>query len=757
MRADLSLRTDPRLRLIAPLGRGGMSEVWLAAMRGPGGFEKLVAGQQLRPVEGDDRASLLEEARLAARLNHPNIVQTFEVLSQGGDYRIVMEFLEGQPLNRVLGRALPSVPIAHWVRVLVEALAGLHHAHEATDRAGKPLNLVHRDVSPHNVFLTWDGGVKLLDFGIAAFERADRHDRTEDGVIKGKLTYMAPEQALGGAIDRRADIFSVGIILWEILAGRRMWSKMADHLVYQELVQGQLPRLEQFGVGTPPPLKAICEKALAFEPTDRFGTADEMRRALDAWLEQVGRPNPRELGDRLNVLFAEERKRIALLTTLEPDGPNPDEPTQLYASGTGSPVSLGQRTASAPLRIDLGANLAPQGPSWGRIALMAALGVPVGLGAVAVALVWTAPVLLPGWFAETPVDPASPTVCPTGERPVMKLKGEIAEDRVLACTSDYLVVGTVRVAEGATLTVAPGTTVRGDLDTHGTLVVEPGARIVADGAPDAPITFTSSAPHPVAGDWGGLVVLGRAPTNQPNPKIEGLAERDRYGGDQPYDDSGVLRYVRIGYAGVALAPGDETNGLTLAGVGRGTVLDHVLVWAAGDDCFELFGGTVDGTQLVCVDPGDDGFDLDAGYTGQLSKLVVVDRIGGPGDRNAIEVDNDAAGASRKPVTDPRVEAATLCGPGKRAEAPGYGLLVRRAGRGTYRGLAVDGYFAAATLLDGVTPALDPIALAPGMRPTDGDGVVPYLSGTACAWPPIGGPGLGTVDRWDAGWIDWDAL
>ncbi|MEQ1508397.1 MAG: protein kinase, partial [Myxococcota bacterium] len=147
------------MRLLAPLGHGGMSDVWLGALRGPAGFEKLVAVKQLRFVPNDrydGGAAFLREARLAALLNHPNIVHTFEVVAQGGDYRIVMEFLEGQPLNRILKRAGASVPLREWIRVTSDLLAGLHYAHELTDLDGRPLGVVHRDVSPHNVFVDWE-------------------------------------------------------------------------------------------------------------------------------------------------------------------------------------------------------------------------------------------------------------------------------------------------------------------------------------------------------------------------------------------------------------------------------------------------------------------------------------------------------------------------------------------------------------------------------------------------------------------------
>ncbi|MCA9684361.1 MAG: hypothetical protein KC457_19350 [Myxococcales bacterium] len=286
--------------------------------------------------------------------------------------------------------------------------------------------------------------------------------------------------------------------------------------------------------------------------------------------------------------------------------------------------------------------------------------------------------------------------CTRSDKPVVELSGEIETDATLHCDRNYLLRFQARVTEGATLTIEPGTTVLGDLETKGTLIVEPGARLIADGTRERPIVFTSSqAPERRRpGSWGGIVILGEAPINlrdaEGRPirgRVEGLVSGGSYGGDDPEDDSGVLRHVRIEYPGVEIAPANELNGLTLAGVGRGTLLDYVQVRATTDDCFEFFGGTVDGKHLVCDDPGDDGFDFDFGYQGRLQFLVVRDHRGssdpgdaGDGPSNAFEFDNDPAGAGVEPRTRPQIWNATSCGstgvPSK--HGPSYGMLVRRA-------------------------------------------------------------------------------
>src|SRR6185437_8026107 len=234
-----------KYRLIAELGHGGMAEVYLAVVRGPAGFNKLVVIKQIRPQLAEDPeflAMFLDEARLAARLSHPNVVQTNEVGQEGSRYFIAMEYLEGQPLNRVLHRVQKTggIPLALHVKILSDVLGGLHHAHELADFDGTPLEVVHRDVTPHNVFITYDGQVKVVDFGIAKALNSSAETRT--GVLKGKVAYMAPEQARGERCDRRADVFSVGVMLWEAATGRRLWKGVPDITILQRLLAGDIPR-----------------------------------------------------------------------------------------------------------------------------------------------------------------------------------------------------------------------------------------------------------------------------------------------------------------------------------------------------------------------------------------------------------------------------------------------------------------------------------------------------------------------------------
>ncbi|HEU4410980.1 MAG TPA: serine/threonine-protein kinase [Polyangiaceae bacterium] len=304
-----------KYRLIAELSRGSMGIVYLGVSQGPAGFSKLLVIKELRPEAAEDPEFLrmfLDEARLAARLNHANIVQTYEVEDEGGRYFMAMEYLEGQTLHRLLDLARrpgpgPKPPRGMLLRVLSEALSGLHHAHELCDFDGTPLGVVHRDVSPKNVFLTYDGRAKLMDFGIA--KAKDAMHVTVAGVLKGKVTYMAPEQALNLPVDRRADLFAAGVMLWEMLVGRKLWDKVPINGVLLRLTRHDLPPAPGVLVADlPDELDRICARALAPAREERYQTALEFREDLERYLTDSGEEvHPREVGQFLASTFAEER------------------------------------------------------------------------------------------------------------------------------------------------------------------------------------------------------------------------------------------------------------------------------------------------------------------------------------------------------------------------------------------------------------------------------------------------------------------
>jgi serine/threonine-protein kinase len=307
------MSAQSRYKRVALIGEGGMAQVFLT-LSDELGASKLAVVKQLRPElanDGEHRGMFLDEARIAVKLHHPNIVQTFEVGERDGSYFMAMEYLEGQPLNVVLSQAAREhFPLLLHLHVIREVLRGLAYAHELTDFDGKPLQIVHRDISPHNVFLTYDGLVKIVDFGIAKAKSSTQ--RTQTGVFKGKPTYSSPEQALGEAVNQRADVFSVGVVLWEALARRRMWGDRADTAVLGELVNGRSPKLADAAPDAPPELVAMCERALQFAADDRYATSRDFLNALEPYVDARTTPNAasKELGERVSSLFSSERERL---------------------------------------------------------------------------------------------------------------------------------------------------------------------------------------------------------------------------------------------------------------------------------------------------------------------------------------------------------------------------------------------------------------------------------------------------------------
>lgn len=305
-----------KYQLIAKLGRGGMAEVYLAVARGPVGFNKLQVVKYLREhlAENEDFLNMfLDEARLAALLNHPNIVQTNEVGQDGDTYFIAMEYLEGQTLRGVLSKAREiGMPVSTLmlIRILVDVLTGLQYAHGMVDLQNRPLGIVHRDVSPHNIFLTFDGGIKLVDFGIAKASSSTAETRA--GVIKGKVAYMAPEQIGDSVVDRRTDVFQVGVILFEHATGRRYWEGLSEVAILQRIASGQLPTFQPDD-HVPAELLRIVAKATALNPDDRYPDAAALREDLERYARTLGTVEPREIGEFVTSLFDDRRRKVRSL------------------------------------------------------------------------------------------------------------------------------------------------------------------------------------------------------------------------------------------------------------------------------------------------------------------------------------------------------------------------------------------------------------------------------------------------------------
>jgi serine/threonine-protein kinase len=289
-----------------------MADVFLAVARGPVGFNKLVVVKRLRASDDASHVRMfLDEARLAARLSHPNIVNTFEVGEYQGKLFITMEYLEGQSLHALHGWLAGrserlSEPLAAYIAV--QALKGLHYAHELVDYDGTPLGVVHRDVTPHNLMITYGGEVKVLDFGIAKAAMNATH--TETGVLKGKVRYMSPEQAAERRLDRRADVFSFGIVLWEMLAQKHLFN--GDSIsILTRVGSEDAPSIRSARPDVSPELEAIVARALRRKPDERYQTAEAMRVDLERFLRgKQDAASDFELAKLMTEAFAAKRDNV---------------------------------------------------------------------------------------------------------------------------------------------------------------------------------------------------------------------------------------------------------------------------------------------------------------------------------------------------------------------------------------------------------------------------------------------------------------
>ena len=277
-----------KYRILSKIDAGGMAEVWKGIATSMRGFDKPCAIKRVLPhlsENGKFLAMFLDEARLSLHLSHANIVSTFDIGRSKDAYFIVMEWIDGVNMKSILGIAKEQgfqIPREQAIYIAAEMCKGLHHAHQRRDIRGKPLNIVHRDISPPNVLISREGEVKLVDFGLA--KAATQISQTDPGVVKGKYGYLSPEAAYGNPVDARADIFSTGIVLWETLTGQRLFEGKDDLSTVQLVRAAQVPPLRQFNRACDKKLEALVLKALARDPRQRFQTAEEMGQALTRYL-----------------------------------------------------------------------------------------------------------------------------------------------------------------------------------------------------------------------------------------------------------------------------------------------------------------------------------------------------------------------------------------------------------------------------------------------------------------------------------------
>jgi eukaryotic-like serine/threonine-protein kinase len=389
--------------LILPVGIGGMARVWAARVRGTG---QVVALKMLLPALMENPSfheMFFDEARIASGVRHPNVAQTYELESYDGILTIVMEWVDGGSLMRVFrpgpeqdeNRQRVPLPFRHAARIIADACAGLHAAHEMRDANGRSLEVVHRDVSPHNVLITTSGEIKLTDFGVA--KALNKSHVTIAGQIKGKLAYMSPEQLMGGGIDRRSDVFALGCVLYEITTGARPFQGDHDPQVMAAIMIGSYEPPQNIRRDYPPELAAIIARALDGDPERRFPTADHLRSALEQFLRTSGPPlTSQHIAALLDERIGPEiHARAAALGTVVP-----------------APPRSAPQPNSGPGAMAVDRRGAPPPSNTGFVGLALAVLIGAGIGAAVLFVVRDTM-----RKAKTPLAPASASVSATTTAP----------------------------------------------------------------------------------------------------------------------------------------------------------------------------------------------------------------------------------------------------------------------------------------------------------------------------------------------------
>jgi len=411
-----------KYEIIRRLATGGMAEIYLARATGIEGFEKQVVLKRILPQYADDDefvSMFLDEARLAATLHHSNVVQVFDIGAVDGQYFLSMELLQGQDgrhLMRAAARA-GGLPIEHALSIVMGVCAGLHYAHEHTVD-GKPLGLVHRDVSPQNVFVTYDGNVKLLDFGIA--RASSRLSQTRAGSLKGKIAYMSPEQCSGLPLDRRSDVFSASIFLWEMTTGRRLYTGDSDFEVMRKLREEDPPRPSTVGFAYPRALERIVLKGLQRDREQRYASAEELLLELEAFAREARMPvSTVRLSKYMRELFRDDiemwnqRERgeaLALSSGMAPPAQEDLSRTETSVPGPAPPIMYSDPAVPLPP------------PRRGRAWAAVVIGLFVGILATRMATRHEthAPTIVPA-AATVPTTTAPPATTATRPAPAAEL------------------------------------------------------------------------------------------------------------------------------------------------------------------------------------------------------------------------------------------------------------------------------------------------------------------------------------------------
>ncbi len=338
--------------LLRKIATGGMAEIFLARQDGPAGFQKILVIKRILPHFSSDArfvTMFLNEARLAALLNHPNVVSIFDLGEEHGSYYLAMEYIHGRSLDQILERCAEqgrSVPLEVVARIVADACVGLDYAHRFSAPDGTPLNLVHRDVSPQNILVTFDGLVKVVDFGVA--KAATNAGKTETGAVKGKYAYMSPEQIAGAPLDRRSDVFALGVVLFELATGKRPFGDKSDLLAITAILNEAPQRPEDIRPGFPGSLETVIMRALEKERDKRYPDAQAMQRDLERFIRSEGKYlSSRELSAFVHDLFGDEATNNLALKAAELSALAELDATDAGGDGTHATPSPAAEAAAA--------------------------------------------------------------------------------------------------------------------------------------------------------------------------------------------------------------------------------------------------------------------------------------------------------------------------------------------------------------------------------------------------------------------------
>ncbi|MGE0788743.1 MAG: serine/threonine-protein kinase [Sandaracinaceae bacterium] len=574
-----------RYELHAEIASGGMGRVYLAQARGPGGFAKLVALKTVHPdlaAEPQFVNMFLDEARIASRIDHRNVCQVFDFGESDGRYFIAMEYLIGESVQRVLrllSRRETREPeddrIA--VRIVADAAEGLHAAHEVTGEDGQPLDVVHRDVSPQNIFVSYDGGVRVMDFGVARAE--GRLHQTEADSLKGKLSYMAPEAMLQSDIDRRADVWGLGVVLWELVTGRRFVRGANQIEVIKAVTQGELQRAIDVRPELDPVLNTIIDGALTRDRDERFQSARELGQALENWLAASGPPlGMPQVAEFMSKNFPTERAAAFELVDAarhSSSGVRPRGSEPGVSARASEPAPSPSPRAPRPSRddsdsLELQIELTdPEGafPSVHAPALPPQRSLPIaagvvmgilatGLGIAITLLVIREPTVI---VAMPKTGPAS-TARSDGPQPSLREPRETGADAdEREVSADPRPAGDETSANDTANDTAND--IANDTAANDTAADDPANPVTSDGASgrrsrggarSEPVATTGELRVSTPGGWADVYFegrrLGRTPLSVTLPVGSGQLELRPYGLPPPAGSTSLRRHVRIGAA-----------------------------------------------------------------------------------------------------------------------------------------------------------------------------------------------------------------